>query len=232
MKYAYIALLLSASAFCELSDAATWTDRVPVGWKMILSVTGDLNQDGKDDAVLVLEEENPANRKPNEAMGTPTLNLNPRRLVVLFKTMSGYRQIVSTDRFLPSESDEESLCLSDPLSEGGVRIQHGLLRVALHYWLSCGSYGVTHRTFSFRYVKTRFRLVGMDSWGFMRNSGDGSQDSINYLTGKQKLTTGLNEFNASKPKISWKSIRSRKNFYLDEMSSSCYSGDKLEDWCQ
>lgn len=236
MKTALLTLLLlSTSAFCQTPDAPTWKDWVPAGWKLISSTTGDFNQDGKSDAVLVLEENNPANRKRNDSLGASELNLNPRRLVILFQTASSYQKITELNHFLPSEHDAETPCLSDPLAEGEIKISHGLLKIGLHYWLSCGSYGVTNRTFTFRYENKRFRLIDMDVWEFMRNTGARTEYSSNYLTGKQKITTGYNEFekSESKPKTAWKNIFNRRKFYLDDMRSSCYSDDgRAEDWCR
>lgn len=202
------------------------------GWKMISSSTGDLNQDGNADWVLVLEEENPANRKPNEVLGPRVLNLNPRRLVVLLQTASGFHQVLTADRFIPSENDEDSPCLADPLLEyGGIQVLKGVLKIELGYWLSCGTYHVSHTTFAFRYENNRFRLIGLDGSEFMRSGGEGSEYSTNYLTGMQKITTGLNEFEESMPHTLWKKIPTGRKFYLDELDSSCDPSDE-EGWCQ
>lgn len=222
---------LSAAASCEAENPDPYAPWVAAGWKLLRSVTGDLDRDGRADAVLVLEQADPANRRKNDGLGAPELNLNPRKLVVLLQTASGLRKVADADQLLPSEHDDGSPCLGDPLYEGGVRIAHGLLRIDLHYWMSCGSYGVTHRTFSFRYGGGRFRLIGADAWEFMRNSGARSEISINYLSGRKKVTTGLNEFEPSEPKISWHNIRTQKAWYLDEMPPSCDAEDALGEWC-
>jgi hypothetical protein len=240
MRFAILVLLLlSTPAFCKTPDTVAWKEWVPVGWQIIHSATGDLNQDGKSDAVLVLEEDNPANRKSNDGLGDSVLNLNPRRLVILFQTASGYQKVVSADRFLPSQNDAGSPCLSDPLYGGGIHVNRGLLKIELHYWLSCGSWSDTTRTFSFRYENNRFRLIGLDVSEFMRNSCEQSEYSINYLTGKQKITTGLKGCEAeskpekeSKPKITWKKIPSNRIFYLDKMTSDCNPDSKEDNWCE
>jgi len=181
MRFAIIVLLLlSTPAFCKTPDTLAWKEWVPAGWKIIHSATGDLNQDGRSDAVLVLEEDNPANRKSNDGLGDSVLNLNPRRLVILFQTASGYQKVASTDRFLPSENDADCLCLADPVGDRNIHVSRGLLKIGLLYWVSCGSWGVTHRTFTFRYENNCFRLIGLDVSEFMRNSGESSEYSINY----------------------------------------------------
>ncbi|WP_249383836.1 hypothetical protein [Chitinivorax sp. B] len=178
---------------------------------------GDLNQDGNSDAVLVLQENNPAKRQRNDNFGSTVLNLNPRRLVVLFQAGTGYQQVQHIDGFLPSEHDTETPCLEDPLAEGGIEIKRGILNIDMHYWLSCGSWEVNHKTFRFRHQHNRFRLIGLDSWSFRRNSGERAERSINYLTGKEKHTTGLNEFATSKPVVTWKTLMGKQDFYLDAM---------------
>jgi len=224
-------LSLGITVPCAATGAAEFAPWVPAGWNLTHTFTGDLDRDGKSDAVLVLHQADPAKLKPNSNFGPSGLNLNPRRLVVLLQTASGYQKVRETDRFLPTEHDAENSCLADPLDEGGLDIDRGLLRIDLHYWLSCGSYGVTHRSFSFRYDKQRFRLIGLDIWSFMRNSGERTDYSFNFLTGKQKITTGLNEFEESKPKVSWKRIAGLKDFYLDEMQSNC-AEKKMPAWCE
>lgn len=192
---------LNAAVPCEAANPDPYAPWVAAGWKLLSSVTGDLDRDGKADAVLVLEQADPANRRKSDGLGAPELNLNPRKLVVQLQTASGLRKVADADQFLPSENDDGSPCLADPLDEGGVDIARGLLRIELHYWMSCGSYGVTHRTFSFRYDGGRFRLIGAVVREFMRNTGARSETSITYLRGREKVTAGLNEFEPSKPKI-------------------------------
>jgi len=87
-------------------------------------------------------------------------------------------------------------------------------------WLSCGSYGVTHEKFTFRFENMRFRLIGYDYSEFSRSTGEQSKFSINYLTGKMKITEGLNAFEDSKPKVVWKHIPPKRHFFLDEVSLS------------
>lgn len=226
-----IVLFWNAAAFAKTPDSVSWQEWIPPGWKLIRSAAGDLNQDGKDDAALILEKDDPAKRRPNSEMGAPVLNLNPRRIVILFQTAGGYRKVVSTDDFLPSEHDAESPCLSDLLEEGGVQINRGLLKIDLHYWLSCGSSDVTHNTLTFRHENGRLRLIGLDAWDFSRSSGERTESSTNYLTGKQKLTTGLNEFEETKPETVWKSIPQTRSFFLDEIRSACDQDDN-DGWCQ
>lgn len=211
-----------------------FSDWVPAGWKLIQTATGDLNKDNQPDAVIVIQQDNPANIKKNDGLGEPELDLNPRRLIVLLNIDAGYRQVLTTERFLPKQNSEHSPCLTDPVSEGGgVGINRGLLAVNLTYWLSCGSYSVSNYQFKFRYDNERFRLIGLDISSFSRSSGEQYETSVNYLTGKRKLTRGLNMFEESKPEITWQTLNpEQRHFYLDDMISSCYDDNGPQQWCE
>lgn len=235
MKYPlYLFLLLSTAIQAETSDNTLFSAFVPPGWKLVQSAVGDLNKDEQPDAVLVIQQDEPANIVEHDGLGVPELNLNPRRLLVLLYTANGYRQVLATDRFLPTEHDEHTPCLADPIEEGGgVGISRGLLTVNLTYWLSCGSYSVSSYQFKFRYEDDRFRMIGLDTDSFSRSSGEQYQTSINYLTGKRKRTTGLNMFNESKPEISWDTLEAdKRRFYLDEMNAGCSDENgNRQQWC-
>lgn len=235
LRATYLLLLafLSAPAFAGTPPPfAHW---VPSGWKLIAHKAGDLNRDGIDDVVLVTEETNPANFKKNpEPLGPKILNFNPRRLIVLLNSPDGLKETLNRDNLLPSQNMENMACLADPLEAGGVSIERGNLIVKLQAWLSCGSYGVTNEKFTFRFDEARFRLIGYDYSEFSRSTGEQSEFSINYLTGKKKITKGLNAFEDSKPKVVWKKLPPKRAFFLDEVILYCDTVDpsQKDSWCQ
>src|SRR5687767_6898832 len=59
-------------------------DFVPETWKIIAQDTGDLNFDGADDIALVIQSTDKKNIIANEDFGVPTLDTNPRSLIILF----------------------------------------------------------------------------------------------------------------------------------------------------
>jgi hypothetical protein len=215
-------LPLCCLGFCIPSFAATpsssFTPFIPKNWKIIETVTGDLNRDGLNDSVLVIEDNNPENVIANAGLGSDRLNLNPRKLLVLFQTAQGYQLITENDS-LPTENDEESPCLADPMEDGGISIHKGILKINLHYWLSCGSWYVTNNSFSFRYQNNAMRLIGFDQNEFHRASGDQSSRSINFSTGKVKTTTGENEFaESTQPvQVKWSKLQQTYNLKLEQI---------------
>jgi hypothetical protein len=235
-----LALLTPAALVAKEPDAALakWASYAPKGWVVLDAVEGALSDKAAQDVVLVLEENNPANRITNDGLGQPELNLNPRRLLILTKAQSGYRQIARADNILPSAGSSDSPCLADPLrDEGGVSIKNGTLELSLGYWLSCGSYGVTRRTFKFRHQAGRFPLIGAELLSYSRASGMGEEVSINYLTGRMKVTKDLTVIGpeegekAPLPQVSWRRI-SRQRHDLETLDPEiCEAYDDKPNWC-
>lgn len=220
------ASLLSGQSLAKGSINPLLEDFVPPAWRVILHEQGDLNKDGVDDHVLVIEDTNPDNRKLNDGLGLDTLNLNTRRLLVCFKTAAGYRLVAKNDRgFIPPQNDENSPCLADPLLEnGGIRLEKGLLKIDFNYWLSCGSWYSSDALYTFRYQHNRFELIGFDHREFHRASGESSATSINYSTGKKSETSGGNMFEdeEDKPQTTWSSFKKKSRYDLEHCDENTY----------
>jgi hypothetical protein len=235
-----LTLLTPAELVAKESDAALakWASYAPKGWVVLDAVEGVLTYKASQDVVLVLEENDPANRITNDGLGQPELNLNPRQLLILTKTKAGYRQIARADNLLPSAADDASPCLADPLlDEGGVSIKNGTLELSLGYWLSCGSYGVTRRTFKFRHQAGRFPLIGAELLSYSRASGMGEEVSINYLTGRMKVTKDLTVIGpeegekAPLPQITWRTIPRQRHDLETLNPKVCEDEEDKSNWC-
>lgn len=217
------AILLINTAWAKIDTKAEIKSNdqafIPKNWKTIKKVQGDLNADGLADLALIIEDTDPKNIIKNAGLGTIELNLNPRALLVLLKKPQAY-ELAASNRFLPTEGDAESPCLADPLTEGGtLDIKNGLLKIGLHYWLSCGSWYVTNHIYTFRYQDRSFKLIGYDSNDFHRASGDTTETSINFLTGKVKNTSDRNEFeeNYKPAKIQWAQLKNKYSLKLEHV---------------
>ncbi|RYD50708.1 MAG: hypothetical protein EOP52_13295 [Sphingobacteriales bacterium] len=204
-------------------------DFIPAGYRLLLQEKGDLNKDGEADVVLVVENTDPTNIRINkEGMDADTLNLNDRMLLVLFGSGANtFRKVAENRSFLPSEHDEESSCLADPLlQDGGISIDKSRLKIDLNYWYSCGSWYVSQHTYTLRWQENRMRLIGFDSRDFHRASGEISRSSINLLTGQRKDVTGENEFEDSgKVKTTLRPVKPRKPLFLEDLTED--SGEML-----
>lgn len=214
-----LANTLISTAWAKAETKAGYPSFIPHNWKLLEKAQGDLNGDGQADLALIIEEANPENIVKNDSLGSPELNLNPRRLLVLLKKPQAYQLAASND-FLPAEGDAESPCLADPLAEGeALAIKNGLLKIGLHYWLSCGSWYVSNHLYTFRYQDQSFKLIGYDSNDFHRASGDITERSINFLTGKVKSTSGKNEFAESQQpvKTQWAKLKNKYLLKLEQV---------------
>ncbi|NZA26422.1 hypothetical protein H0E84_08485 [Luteimonas sp. SJ-92] len=154
---------------------------VPAGWRLEQRHAGDLDGDGRDDLVLLLKMDDPGNRIPNEALGPPVFDTNPRMLVAAFaERPGGYRRVLADHALIPRPY---SPTLDDFLSEnGGVGIVDGALRIGLHLWASAGTWSTSRSGFTFRWREGCFRLVGHDHRHLHRGSGAVQETSANYLT--------------------------------------------------
>lgn len=205
------------------------SDFVPAKWKIIAEAKGDLNKDGLVDVALVIEKTDPKNFISNaDRLGRDILNINPRMLMVLFKQNNGkYLLAARNTGFVPSENDDESPCLADPIGEtGGIEIKKGVLIVSFQYWLSCGSYGVNTNSYTFRYQDKKFALIGFDEHYYSRASGEITKMSINFSTNSMNYTEGGNMFKEeeNKPKTKFKKIPAKKLLDLATVTIDAVSG--------
>lgn len=200
---------------------------IPKGWKLIAKSFGDLNKDGNADLALIIEKTDENNLINNDNLGSDTLNINPRRLIVAFAKNNGYRLIVQNDHLVPTENAEDSPCLADPLYEmenKGLSIAKGLLFLNFKYWYSCGTWFVNTDTYTFRWQHNKFELIGFDSWEFHRASHDETKYSINYSTGIIETTKGGNMSSDERnhPKTTRKKLKKNVRYNLATISGDTY----------
>ena len=227
--FLYTVFLFSLAGFAQQQPAKVKYAKsidsfVPKSWKIIATAKGDLNKDGTEDVALVIEDTKKENFIANTSMGSQQLNINPRTLLILFKYKADGSYSLGTmqDTIIPEENDEENPCLADPLlQDGSIDIVKGNLIISLKYWLSCGSYGVSNKQYTFRYQDNGFALIGYDTSEYSRSTGEMSHSSINFLTKKKSSTTGENMFedDVKKHKTVWETIKLNKLLRLTDITS-------------
>ena len=175
----------------------TVEDIVPTGWEHSHAV-GDLNKDGITDLVIEATPDDKEHIIIRESDGYQ-YNLNQPILGIYWGQQDGTYKLWKTyDNVLPARPDEyisitNSLDITD----------RGVLTIDVESFASMGSWGTGHTTYLFRYQNSDFYLIGMDENYIMRNSGEVTIDSYNYLTYRHQNIT-YNEFDQKvKRKEKW-----------------------------
>ncbi|GGB78610.1 hypothetical protein GCM10007424_18450 [Flavobacterium suaedae] len=205
---------------------------VPKGWKALTIVKGDLNADGLEDAVMVIEEDNPDNiiKNATETPRAKELSLNSRQLLVLFKNESDevYTLKVQNGVFIPAENSKEFPCLEDPYHNDGVIIEDGKFIINFYYFHNCGNWNVTNETYRFRFQENSLVLKEYDIINYHRASGFATEISVNLVTNKKYIITGNNIYDidddtAPVPVKTWSDIQLTEPITLQSLGeANCY----------
>jgi hypothetical protein len=211
-----IALLLPATAaarelppveYPRLPDAsATEQGFVPKGWRIEARASGDLDGDRRPDSALVLRGTDPANLLA-ESMCEERLDTNPRIVAILLASPGGgYRMVGQTHELIPRR---ENACQVDPFSDPGqIAIEAGTLRLSLERMMSAGGWDLGTTRFKWRWRGDAVRLIGFDYSNVKRNTGTLTLVSINYLTGRVKISTG--NIGTDREKVRWTTLHGRR----------------------
>lgn len=159
---------------------------VPKGWTVEERLSGDLDGDRRPDLVLVLRGADPVCIVRHGGFGTDPLDTNPRAVVAALATPAGFRVIAVNDRLIGRHL--APTVFEPPGDGGGYTLANGALVVDLRFFASSGTYRVASRKFIFRWRGGRLVLVGFDSMEGSRSTLAFEDTSVNYLTGRMKLT--------------------------------------------
>jgi hypothetical protein len=186
---------------------------VPKGWVLEQRKSGDLNGDGRADAMLVLHQNDPRNVLENkDGLGVAKLNSNPRMIGVVFARAGGFDLIAENHQLVPRYDAPN---MDDPFD--GITLQRGTFRVVTHYWASAGSWAEWTASFQFRFQNGCVRLIGYDRNDRQRNSGEAMGSSVNFLTGQVKKT--VYDPLTEKESARWSTLKANPKRCLETMGN-------------
>jgi hypothetical protein len=187
---------------------------VPAGWKLLDKADGDLNGDGRLDAALIIQRNDPAGIISNrDGLGFDTYDTNPRIVLVTIQDDLGQYQLVGRDDdIIP---DHDSPTIDDPYEM--MMIEGGKLKLDLRFFANAGSWSMFTHRFQFRWDGKAMVLIGFDMAYVHRASGEMKQTSINYLTGKRQDSIG--NISDSAPEWIWTDLPSKARLRLGEIGN-------------
>lgn len=196
-------------------QAASAEGFVPKDWRIETKLSGDLNGDSRDDLFLILRGSDPRNIIDARGQGgLDKFDTNPRILAIAFADASGgYDLALENHTFLarPTEPGVQDPLDPNSVMDNGIEIKKGTLQITLAYF--SGNMG--RKTFTFRFEKAGFRLIGFDSVDVERNSGRMNDISINYLTRRMKRNTG--HISDDNVKVTWKTLPQKPLLKIDQI---------------
>lgn len=203
------------------------TGLVPPGWVIVSRRQGDLNGDRAADLALLLRMNDPANivRVPLGDESRP-LDTNPHLLLVVFAERGGGYRRAASNRGLFLRP-EQPFTGEVPPNEDTIRLERGSLVVFLEYLRGWAS-------FRFRWQESAMRLIGYDDAGV--SGGCMTNRSINYLTGRVRLTAGYVDQDLNRDRIAWRRLTSLDRPTLDRIDLVEFHPDEAVGgkplWCR
>ena len=188
---------ISISAQALKQQGASAEQIVPEGWEHEEAL-GDLNKDGVKDLVVLA--------KPNfkENMQTRDdgyeYNFNPYILAIYFGQAEGdFQQWKQYEDLFEPDSEWTTNDVDVEITE------RGTLNISTNFFASAGSWGTNQTKYTYRYQNGDFYRIGKESTEMMRNSGEMTTVSENYLTWKRQ-TIKDNAFEDVVKKETWSKL--------------------------
>lgn len=188
---------ISISAQALKQQGASAEQIVPEGWEHEEAL-GDLNKDGVKDLVVLA--------KPNfkENMQTRDdgyeYNFNPYILAIYFGQAEGdFQQWKQYEDLFEPDSEWTTNDVDVEITE------RGTLNISTNFFASAGSWGTNQTKYTYRYQNGDFYRIGKESSDMMRNTGEMTTVSENYLTWKRQ-TIKDNAFEDVVKKETWSKL--------------------------
>jgi hypothetical protein len=188
------------------SNGQSIADFIPVGWSVLDSVYGDLNNDGLKDAAIILQHKDSVSIVNTSE---DTVWTQPRILLVLFKNTANnkFSLIEQSNSFI---LNHDNAVMDDPYK--GIAIEKGVLKIDFHLFYSMGSWYSTNSAYKFWYDGKEFKLIGADLSTIHRATLDYEDYSYNFLTKKRSYSKGNEEKGTKKTTLKSFALTSFKTF--------------------
>lgn len=172
LLFTFITLCAVLELFGQTATDRELTAFIPKGYVRFEQVSGDLNQDGLEDKILIIKGTDKSKVVRDEYRGA--LDRNRRGIIVLLNKKGHYVPLVKNYDCFSSENEDGGVYFAPELS---VSVRKGNLYI--HY--GHGRYGYWYYTF--RLKDGDLELIGYDE----SNGGPviSSETSINFLTRKK-----------------------------------------------
>lgn len=196
----YIILCLCAismNAQTLKQNGASVEQLVPEGWEHKEAI-GDLNKDGIKDLVVLTKPNFKENMKTRD--DGYVYNFNQYIVAIYFGQTEGSFQLWKQYKELfPADDEWSSVDVEVSITE------RGTLNIDTDFFASAGTYGTSRTKYTYRYQNEDFFLIGRESTEMMRNTGEITTVSENYLTWKRQ-TIKDNAFEDVVKKETWSKL--------------------------
>jgi hypothetical protein len=172
---------------------------IPLGWTLLDSTRGDLNNDNLTDIALVIQHKDSVSITKKEFEYEDTVLTQPRILIIAFynSTTKRYELIEQNNTFILNHDIPNR---EDPYHD--ISINTGILKIDFHIFMNMGGWGMSENTYKFRYQGNDFVLIGADYYYAKRNTGETENRSYNFLTKKVKIEKG--NLSSDKQNVKWR----------------------------
>ncbi len=198
-------------------------DFIPTNWKILDSVSGDLNSDKLKDYAIVFEKNDSIEIIDNQEK----VKTKPRILAILFKQNKSdkFELVEQSNTFILNHPDND---MEEPFES--IKIYNGKLIIDFHLFHNIGSWYINNVSYEFKFMRNDFYLINAMTNSFHRATHDFEEYKYDFLN-KTWTFTKLNESsientkkteNYKFDKIELKTIKTIKEPYSWEVTKDNY----------